>query len=89
MDTKCHEGSPENDAVKQRTDPGRRSADPPQGTSVHVMGASRDLSSRPRPPQSEVEEAFRKVVHQSERNRPQSPLMLMRRTKSRLGVQVG
>ena len=53
------------------------------------MGTSRDLNSRPRPPQSEVEEAFRKVVHQSEPNRPHSPLMLMRRTKSRLGVQAG
>ena len=50
MDSKCHEGSPENDVVKQTTDPGRRSADPPQGTSVHVMGANRDPNSRPRPP---------------------------------------
>ena len=53
------------------------------------MGASKDLDSRPRPPQSEVEEAFRKVVHQSELNRPHSPLMLMRRTTNRLGVQAG
>ena len=89
MDSKCHEGSPANDVVKQRTDPGRRSADPPQGTSVHVMGTSRDLNSRPRPPQSQVEEAFRKVVHQSEPNRPKSPLMLMQRTKSWLGLQAG
>ena len=66
-----------------------RSANPPKGTLIHVMGTSRDLNSRPRPPQSEVEEAFRKVVHQSEPNRPQSPLMLMRRIKSRLGLQVG
>ena len=89
MDRKCHEGSLDNDVVKQGTEVGRRGTDPPQGTLVHVLGTSKDLNSRPRAPQSEVKEAFRKVVHQSEPNRPHSPLMLMRRTKSQWGVQAG
>ena len=76
-----------NAVVRPRTGAGRRRADHPQGTKVHVMGARRGLSIRLRSPQSGVGGAFWKVVHRSGSNRLQSPLMLTRKTKNPLGVQ--
>ena len=86
-DDKFHKGLPDNAVVRPRSDPGRRSADPPRGTSVQAMGAHRGLRNRPRSPQSMVKGTFQNLVHRSEPDRSQNPLTLMRRTQNPLGEQ--